>query len=48
MISGTKVCSTCHAEKSLSLFYKIGEDKYKSICKDCMKGARDAKTIGIC
>jgi len=39
-ISGTKVCTRCETEKSLSEFYKIGEDKFKSICKKCMKEQR--------
>ena len=40
---GKKTCSRCNIERSLTFFYKIGEDSYKSICKICMKGARDAK-----
>jgi DNA-directed RNA polymerase specialized sigma subunit len=36
-IAGTKVCNACGLEKSLSDFYKIGEDKYKSHCKHCIK-----------
>ena len=41
-ILGTKVCNgPCGKDKSLSDFYKIGEDKYKSICITCMKEKRE-------
>jgi len=47
VLSGTKVCSRCKIEQSLSFFYKIGEGCYKSICKGCMKEVRDVKTANI-
>ena len=45
-ISGTKVCTTCKEDKSLSDFYKRSDssiETHKSICKACMKAAREAK-----
>lgn len=47
LISGTKCCSKCQQDKSLSFFYKIGPDSYKSVCKPCMKEAYAAKTASI-
>ena len=41
-VSGTKTCTKCDTEKSLSRFYKISEGKYKSICKECLKEVRNA------
>lgn len=43
-ISGTKVCSKCETEKSLSDYYKrsdSGRETHKSICKACLKEARE-------
>ena len=45
-ISGTKVCTRCGSEKSLSDYHKrsdSGRATHKSICKQCAKEKRDAK-----
>lgn len=36
---GTKICRTCHKEKSIGEFYKHSEmaDGHLNICKDCTK-----------
>jgi len=47
LISGTKECSRCHNERSLSFFYKIGPDSYKSICKICMKEQHAEKVASV-
>jgi len=46
-LTGTKVCTKCQKEKSLSEFYKRSDnhgETHKSICKQCMKEKRDATT----
>ena len=43
LITGKKICTKCQNELSLSFFYKIGQDSYKSVCKNCMKQAYTEK-----
>jgi len=38
ILAATKVCTACKRELSLSFFYRISGNSFKSHCKECMKG----------
>ena len=47
-ITGTKACTQCGVDKSLSDYYKRSDqsrETHKSICKECMKQAREIACV---